>query len=67
MEKRGDPERGGERPHEQPGVDSQRRLDRGPAPKAEAVTQDESHVRTRQDDDDQGETGEGEELSHDRQ
>ncbi len=67
MEKRRDPERSSERPHEQSGVDSERGSESGTAPLAEAVTENERHVGTRHDDDDQGDTGEGEQLSHARQ
>ena len=51
-------------PHEQPGVDSQRRLDRGSPSAGKAVLENEGHVRPREDDDDSDDADERDYVTH---
>jgi hypothetical protein len=60
----GNAERGGNRPHEQAGVDPDRRLDRRPPSTGEAVLEYERHVGPGQDDDDRDDADECDQVSH---
>ena len=64
MQEGGDTERGGNGPHEQAGVDPERRLNRRPASARKAVLENECHVRPRQDDDDSDDADECDYISH---
>ena len=64
MQEGGNPERGGNGPDEQAGVDAQRRLDRGPPSAGKAVLEHEGHVRPRQDDDDGDDADERDYVTH---
>ena len=64
MQERRDPERCGERPDEQAGVDPERSPDRRAPPVREPVLEHERHVRPRHDDDDGDDAGEGEDVFH---